>query len=168
MKCVDKSAVNAEHAVPARKILCLQQLRKSREWLNALPRVVDRTASAAVECPACSARGRYNYGGGYGSGYSAKPSYGTDSSGGCAQSCGGSSHGGVRPRWFCAGSPVSYPTAQVVSLTPVHETVERRAAAQPELWDVFMCHSWNDRHGALEAGHGKRSALNQPNQSPSL
>lgn len=102
-----------------------------------------RTASAAAECPACSSRGRYNYGGGYGSGYSARPSYGSESSG-------GSSAGGVRPRWSRASSSVSYTPAQVVSLTPVRETVEKRAAAQPELWDVFLCHAWGDRQGAAK------------------
>jgi isopentenyl diphosphate isomerase/L-lactate dehydrogenase-like FMN-dependent dehydrogenase len=38
----------------------------------------------------------------------------------------------------------------VVSLTPVRETVERRAAAQPELRDVFLCHAWGDRQGAAK------------------
>jgi isopentenyl diphosphate isomerase/L-lactate dehydrogenase-like FMN-dependent dehydrogenase len=38
----------------------------------------------------------------------------------------------------------------VVSLTPVRETVEKRAAAQPELWDVFLCHAWGDRQGAAK------------------
>lgn len=108
-----------------------------------------RTASAAAECPACSSRGRYNYGGGYGSGYSARASYGNESSGG-ARSSSGSSGGGARPRWSRAGSLVSYTPAQVVSLTPVRETVERRAAAQPELWDVFLCHAWGDRQGAAK------------------
>ena len=109
-----------------------------------------RTASAAAECPACSSRGRYNYGGGYGSGYSARPSYGTESSGSARSSGGSSGGGGVRPRWSRAGSPVSYTPAQVVSLTPVRETVERRAAAQPELRDVFLCHAWGDRQGAAK------------------
>lgn len=109
-----------------------------------------RTASAAAECPACSSRGRYNYGGGYGSGYSAKPSYGIESSGSARSSGGSSGGGGVRPRWSRAGSPVSYTPAEVVSLTPVRETVERRAAAQPELWDVFLCHAWGDRQGAAK------------------
>jgi hypothetical protein len=110
-----------------------------------------RTASAAAECPACSSRGRYNYGGGYGSGYNARASYDTEGSG-SARSSGGSSSGGggVRPRWSRAGSPVSYTPAQVVSLTPVRETVERRAAAQPELRDVFLCHAWGDRQGAAK------------------
>ena len=108
-----------------------------------------QTASAATKCSTCSACGRYNYGGGYGSGYSARPSYGSETSGG-ARSSGGSSGGSVRPRWSRASSSVSYTPAQVVSLTPVRETVERRAAAQPELRDVFLCHAWGDRQGAAK------------------
>jgi hypothetical protein len=127
-----------------------------------------RTASAAAECPACSSRGRYNYAGGYGSGYSARPSYGTESSGSARSSGGSSSGGGVRPRWSRASSPVSYTPAQVVSLTPVRATVEWRAAVQPELRDVFLCHAWNNRHGALKAGHGRRSTLDHSNQAQLL
>jgi len=36
----------------------------------------------------------------------------------------------------------------VHSLTPVRETVEQRAATQPDLRDVFLCHAWGDRQGA--------------------
>jgi hypothetical protein len=106
-----------------------------------------RTASAAADCPACSSRSRYNYGGGYGSGYSSRPSYGSDSSPN-ARSSGGGSGGSARPRWSPAGSTVSYTPAQVQSLTPVRETVEQRAATQPDLRDVFLCHAWGDRQGA--------------------
>jgi len=38
----------------------------------------------------------------------------------------------------------------VQSLTPIRETVERRAAEQPELRDVFLCHAWGDRQGAAK------------------
>ncbi|WP_418130590.1 toll/interleukin-1 receptor domain-containing protein [Variovorax sp. 278MFTsu5.1] len=34
------------------------------------------------------------------------------------------------------------------SLTPVREAVEQRAATQPDLRDVFLCHAWGDRQGA--------------------
>ena len=110
-----------------------------------------RTASGVANCPACSSRSRYNYGGGYGSGYSSRPSYGSGSSpsAGSTSSGGGSSSGGsARPRWSRAGSTVSYTPAQVHSLTPVRETVEQRAATQPDLRDVFLCHAWGDRQGA--------------------
>lgn len=107
-----------------------------------------RTASAAADCPACSSRGRYNYGGGYGSGYSSSPSYGSGSSPSSRSTSGGGSGGGARPRWSRAGSTVSYTPAQVQSLTPVREAVEQRAATQPDLRDVFLCHAWGDRQGA--------------------
>lgn len=113
-----------------------------------------RTASAAAECPACSSRGRYNYGGGYGSGYSSGSgsgsSYGTGSSLRSSSGGGGSSGGSARPRWSRAGSSVSYTPAQVQSLTPIREAVEARAAAQPDLRDVFLCHAWGDRQGAAK------------------
>lgn len=108
-----------------------------------------RTASAAANCPACSSRSRYGYGGGYGSGYSSPSTSYSGSSGG--RSNGGVSSGGsVRPRWSRAGSSVSYTSAQVQSLTPIRETVEKRAAEQPELRDVFLCHAWGDRQGAAK------------------
>lgn len=114
------------------------------------PSLGHRSASAAANCPACSSRGRYNYGGGYSSGYSSSsPSYGTGGGGSVRSSGGGSSSGGsAKPRWSRAGSSVSYTPAQVQSLTPVRETVEQRAAAQPDLRDVFLCHAWGDRQGA--------------------
>lgn len=109
-----------------------------------------RTASAAADCPACGSRGRYGYGGGYGSGYTSYgSSYGSGLGGG-SRSSGGSSGGSAKPRWSRAGSSVSYTLAQVQSLTPIRETVERRAAEQPELRDVFLCHAWGDRQGAAK------------------
>ena len=106
-----------------------------------------RTSSAAADCPACGSRGSYRYGGyggGYGSSYSSWPgSGGSYSSGGG----GGRSSGSSRPRWSRAGSSVSYTPAQVLSLTPIRETVETRAAKQPDLRDVFLCHAWDDRQG---------------------
>mgnify|MGYP003606242571 CR=1 FL=1 len=108
-----------------------------------------RTASATADCPACGSRSRYNYGGGYGSGYGSSPSYGSGSSS-IARSSGG---GSAKPRWSRAGSTVSYTPAQVQSLTPVREAVEQRAAAQPDLRDVFLCHAWGDRQGAAKELH---------------
>ena len=39
------------------------------------------------------------------------------------------------------------------SLTPIRETVEARAAQQPDLRDVFLCHAWDDRQGAAKELH---------------
>lgn len=59
----------------------------------------------------------------------------------------------MRPRWSRAGSSVSYTSAQVQSLTPIRRTVEARAAEQPDLRDVFLCHAWDDRQGAAKELH---------------
>ena len=108
------------------------------------PRNGHRTASGRASCPACSSRGF----GGYSS-YSTPSysSYGTNSN--RASSRGGSS-GSSRPKWSKASSSVSYTPTQIVSLTPIRETVESRAAAQPDLRDVFLCHAWGDRKEAAK------------------
>lgn len=101
-----------------------------------------RTASAAADCPACGSRyGRYSS---YGS-YPSSSSY--PSSGSSGGGSGGRSSSSSRPRWSRAGSSVSYTSAQVQSLTPIRQTVETRAAVQPDLRDVFLCHAWDDRQG---------------------
>jgi len=40
----------------------------------------------------------------------------------------------------------------VRALTPVRESVERRASV-PELRDVFLCHAWDDRKGTAKELH---------------
>lgn len=60
---------------------------------------------------------------------------------------------GARPRWSRPGSAVSYTYAQVQSLTPIREAVETRAAKQPDLRDVFLCHAWDDRQGIAKELH---------------
>jgi hypothetical protein len=51
-----------------------------------------------------------------------------------------------------AGSSVAYTPAEVRTLTPIRETVEKRAAL-PDLRDVFLCHAWDDRVGAAKDLH---------------
>src|SRR6267154_6670804 len=113
------------------------------------PVYVHRTASGRAACPACG--GRY---GGYG-GYSSYsyPSYSSSGSSGGGRSNVGGSASSARPRWSRAGSSVSYTPAQVQSLTPIRQTVETRAAAQPDLRDVFLCHAWDDRQGPAKELH---------------
>lgn len=65
---------------------------------------------------------------------------------------GGSSGGTSRPRWSPAGSSVAYTSTEVRALTPVRESVERRASV-PELRDVFLCHAWDDRKGPAKELH---------------
>lgn len=103
-----------------------------------------RSAAAANACPACRYR-RSSYGG---SGYYTTSSYPSPVSRG-----GGSSSRSSRPRWSRAGSSVSYTPAQVQSLMLIRQTVETRAAAQPDLRDVFLCHAWNDRQGPAKELH---------------
>ncbi len=45
-----------------------------------------------------------------------------------------------------------YTPAQVRALTPVRESVEKRASL-PDLRDVFLCHAWDDRRGAAKDLH---------------
>jgi len=47
---------------------------------------------------------------------------------------------------------VLYTAAEVRTLTPVRETVERRTSV-PDLRDVFLCHAWDDRKGSARELH---------------
>src|SRR5437762_5609300 len=109
-----------------------------------------RTESAAAACPACG--GRYRGYGSYSYASNSYPSYSPpQSSGGSPSSVGGSGSSG-RPRWSRAGSSVVYTPAEVRALTPVRESVEKRASL-PDLRDVFLCHAWDDRQGAAKELH---------------
>jgi len=112
------------------------------------------SSAAAANCPACRYRSGYrSYGyGGYGGNrsYSGSSYTSLGSSGGGRSGGSGSSS---RPRWSRAGSSVSYTLSQVQSLTPIRETVETRATAQPDLRDVFLCHAWDDRQGPAKELH---------------
>jgi hypothetical protein len=108
-----------------------------------------RTASAAAACPACGSRYRSS------SSYS-YPSYSTPysssgSSAGSRNSGGGNSRS-MKPRWSQVGSSVLYTPAEVRTLTPVRENVEKRSSV-PDLRDVFLCHAWDDRKGAAKELH---------------
>ena len=113
-----------------------------------------RSASARDNCPACSG-GYSRYGGGGYSSYST-PSYSASRSSG--SSSGGSSSS-AKPRWSKSGSSVSYTPSQIQSLTPIRETVEARAAQQPDLRDVFLCHAWGDRKEAAKELHDLLEAI---------
>jgi hypothetical protein len=47
---------------------------------------------------------------------------------------------------------VTYTFAEVRTLTPVRENVEKRASV-PDLRDVFLCHAWDDRKGIAKELH---------------
>lgn len=110
-----------------------------------------RTASGAAACPACcSSRSRgYSSYSSYSAPYSSSGSSGSNWGG--RSSVGGSSST-ARPRWSRAGSAVVYTAAEVRTLTPVRENVERRASV-PDLRDVFLCHAWDDREGVAQELH---------------
>lgn len=117
------------------------------------------SSSAAASCPAC--RYKYGRGYGYGGGYSAPsyPSYSSSGSGSSYRGGGGGSTGGSsRARWSRTGSTVVYTPAQVQSLTPVREAVEKVAVEQPDLRDCFLCHAWADRQGAAKELDGALKA----------
>lgn len=102
-----------------------------------------RTASGRAACPVCG--GSYRSYGGYGS-YS-NPSYSPPRS-----SVGSGSSSSVRPRWSRAGSSVMYTSAEVRTLTPVRESIEKRTPL-PDPRDIFLCHAWDDRGGAAKELH---------------
>ena len=105
-----------------------------------------RTASGRANCPACG--GRYS---GYRS-YSYPSYYSPSGSSGGGRSSGGGSGSSARPRWSRSGSTVVYTPAEVRALTPVRDSVEKRASL-PDLRDVFLCHAWDDRQGAAKELH---------------
>jgi hypothetical protein len=78
------------------------------------------------------------------------------SSRGGLSSVGGS--GSSRPRWSRAGSAVAYTPAEVRALTPVRDSVEKRAHL-PDLRDIFLCHAWDDRRGAAKELHDRLESL---------
>ena len=113
------------------------------------------SAAARAACPACGSRyGGYGGYGGYSSynsySYSA-PSISLSASSGVGRS-GGGSGSSIRPRWSGSGSSVAYTPAEVRTLTPFRETVEKRVNV-PDLRDVFLCHAWDDRSEAAKELH---------------
>lgn len=99
-----------------------------------------RTASARENCPACG--GRY-------SNYRSYPSYSSSSSYGSRNS--GQSRS-IRASWAKSGSSILYTPAEIRTLTPVRENVERRSSL-PDLRDVFLCHAWDDRKDSAKSLH---------------
>ncbi|WBX97644.1 toll/interleukin-1 receptor domain-containing protein [Chryseobacterium gambrini] len=103
-----------------------------------------RTASARENCPACG--GSYRGYNSYSSPYNSS-SYGSSSS---RSSGGGQSRS--KARWSSAGSTVLYTPAEIRTLTPVRENVEKRSDI-PDLRDVFLCHAWDDRKDSAKELH---------------
>ena len=112
------------------------------------PRRGHHTQSGRDACPACGGRSRYS---GY-SGYTyspPSPSHYTPSvSSGGGRSSGGSNRS-TKPRWSGAGSSQFYTPEEVRALTPIRDTVEKRASL-PDLRQIFLCHAWDDRQGVAK------------------
>lgn len=108
------------------------------------PRYGHRTASGAAACPACSSRSYRNSYNSY-----SYPSYSSGSSGSYRSS--GSSRSS-KPRWSSPTSGVYYTQAEIRTLTPVRENIEKRFSL-PDLRDVFLCHAWDDRKDAAKELH---------------
>ena len=105
-----------------------------------------RTASARANCPAC--------GGSYRS-YNSYSSYSSPYSSSSNSSISRSSSSGqtrTKARWSSAGSIILYTPAEIRTLTPVRENVEKRSDL-PDLRDVFLCHAWDDRNDAAKKLH---------------
>jgi len=106
-----------------------------------------RTASGAAACPVCGSR--------Y-SGYSSYSNYSTQYSsyGGSSgsRSSGGGSIRNRKPRWSSPGSGAYYTPAEIRTLTPIRENVEKRSSIS-DLRDVFLCHAWDDRKDAAKQLH---------------
>jgi hypothetical protein len=106
-----------------------------------------RTASAAAACPACGSR--YH---GY-SPYSdySSPRYLSSSDYGSRSSGGGSSRSS-KPSWSSPSSPIYYSQAEIRTLTPIRENIEKRSAIH-DLRDVFLCYAWDDRKDSAKELH---------------
>jgi len=108
-----------------------------------------RTASGRANCPVCGGSSR-----GYNS-YSSYPSYSTPHSSLSNSNTSRSSGGGqtkTKARWSSVGSTILYTPAEIRTLTPVRENVEKRSNL-PDLRDVFLCHAWDDRKDAAKKLH---------------
>ena len=107
-----------------------------------------RTASGRANCPVCGGGYRgYSYYPSFSPSYSSYSNYSNSN-----HSKGSSNSGGqakVRARWSPAGSTILYSPAEIRTLTPVRESVEKRSEL-PDLRDVFLCHAWDDRKGAAK------------------
>jgi hypothetical protein len=53
---------------------------------------------------------------------------------------------------------VAYTPAEVRTLTPVRESLEKRVLL-PDLRDVFLCHAWDDRQGSAKELHDLLESL---------
>lgn len=98
-----------------------------------------RSESARANCPACS--GSYSYYSSYSypsTSFTNKPT--------------SVSSGKSKASWSSGSSIILYTPAEIRTLTPVRENIEKRASI-PDLRDIFLCHAWDDRKEAAKELH---------------
>ncbi len=57
-----------------------------------------------------------------------------------------------KPRWSSSASSAYYTPAEIRTLTPARDNIERRSAT-PDLRDIFLCHAWEDRSDVAKQLH---------------
>lgn len=99
-----------------------------------------RSADARANCPVCGRRGGYSSYNGYSGNSDYSRSYSSPSK---TRTVSSSSGNKIRAKWSSAGSTILYTPAEIKTLTPLRNEVEKRATA--DLKDIFLCHAWEDR-----------------------
>lgn len=99
-----------------------------------------RSADARANCPICGRRGGYSSYNGYSGNSDYSRSYSSPSTNRTVSSSSGNK---IRAKWSSAGSTILYTPAEIKTLTPLRNEVEKRATA--DLKDIFLCHAWEDR-----------------------
>ena len=99
-----------------------------------------RSADARANCPVCGRRGGYSSYNGYSGNSNYSRSYSSPSKNRTVSSSSGNK---IRAKWSSASSTILYTPAEIKTLTPLRNEVEKRATA--DLKDIFLCHAWEDR-----------------------
>lgn len=99
-----------------------------------------RSADARANCPVCGRRGGYSSYNGYSGNSDYSRSYSSPSKNRTVSSSSGNK---IRAKWSSADSTILYTPAEIKTLTPLRNEVEKRATA--DLKDIFLCHAWEDR-----------------------
>ncbi|MBK6698950.1 MAG: toll/interleukin-1 receptor domain-containing protein [Saprospiraceae bacterium] len=115
------------------------------------------SAEAQANCPACRYKSRsytsYSSYNNYESNTSPRVSTSNSSRGNYNVSKGRT----IKPRWSSPSSVIYYTPAEVRTLTPVRENVEKREIKE-DFRDVFLCHAWDDRKDAAKELHNSLEA----------
>ena len=107
-----------------------------------------RTASGRANCPVCG-RGYSSYSTYLQPRYFSPYNLSSVSSSSSSASNSNRKQTKVKARWSSSGSTILYTPAEIRTLTPVRENIEKRSKL-PDLRDVFLCHAWDDRKGAAK------------------